>query len=251
MLRKFLFISRQFGFDPIRLIRALRFFPRYTREFILFQWMNRKWRNLSILPTLNDYNDSAGSASGHYFWQDLITAQWIFAAKPNHHLDIASRIDGFVAHVATFMPVEVLDIRKLSSEIPNVTFRQANLQDPTALNEEKFESVSCLHAIEHFGLGRYGDKIEVDGHISGLQNIASLVAPGGRLYLSFPTGTIKTEFNAQRILPPTWATDLLQDFDLIQSVLIPWNGPPKYNLNLIEINLGLKGQAILMELRKR
>lgn len=251
MLRKILFISRQFGFDPLRLIRALRFLPRYSREFILYQSLNRKWSDFSMLPTLNDYNESAGSASGHYFWQDLITAQWIFAAKPNRHLDIASRIDGFVAHVASFMPVEVLDIRKLRSEIPNVTFRQANLQDPTSLHETNFESVSCLHAIEHFGLGRYGDKIEVNGHISGLLNIASLVAQGGRLYLSYPTGRLKTEFNAQRILPPTWATDLLQDFELIQSVVIPWNGSPEYNLNLIEVDLDLKGQAILMELRKK
>ncbi len=251
MLRKLLFISRQFGFDPIRFVRALRFLPRYSLEFILYQSMNKKWRDVSMLPTLNDYDDLAGSASGHYFWQDLITAQWIFVAKPHHHLDIASRIDGFVAHVATFMPVDVLDIRELSSDIPNVTFRQANLQDPSSLNETKFESVSCLHAIEHFGLGRYGDKIEVDGHVSGLLNIANLVAQGGRLYLSYPTGTFKTEFNAQRILPPTWATDLLQNFELIRSVVIPWNGFPEYNLSLIDIDINLKGQAILMELRKR
>jgi hypothetical protein len=27
------------------------------------------------------------------------------------------------------------------------------------------DSISSLHAIEHFGLGRYGDTIDVNGHL--------------------------------------------------------------------------------------
>lgn len=251
MIRNLLFISRQFGFDPIRFLSAIRFLPRYLLELGTYLYKSRELSPISITPTLNDYKDSAGNASGHYFWQDLITAKWIFDAKPTQHLDIASRIDGFVAHVATFMPIQVLDIRHLDSAIPNVTFRQANLQESNALKGEKFESVSCLHAIEHFGLGRYGDKIDFNGHEVGLLNIANLVSKGGRFYLSFPVGTSKTEFNAQRILNPTWAVDLLREFELVQSVLIPWNGPPTYNVNLNEVNIKTKGQAILMDLRKK
>lgn len=251
MIRNLLFISRQFGFDPIKLLRAIRFIPKYTHNIISYTLMNKGFRLVSLSPTLNDFEDSAGSASGHYFWQDLIAAQWIYSRKPRHHLDIASRIDGFVAHIATFMPIEVLDIRQMNSDIPNVKFRQLNLQEPTTLNGEKYDSVSCLHAIEHFGLGRYGDDIELNGHISGLINIANLVAKGGRLYLSYPTGTVKTEFNAQRILSPNWALDLLDDFDLIQSALIPWNGRPSFNIKVEEVDTKIRGQAILMELQKK
>lgn len=250
MIRNLLFVSRQFGFDPIRFLRAIRYLPRFILDLLLFVLNAKRISPIHLSPTLNDFKESAGSASGHYFWQDLIAAKWIYSAKPNHHLDIASRIDGFVAHVSTFMPVEVLDIRKLESVIPNVTFRQANLQENNPLNGETFESVSCLHAIEHFGLGRYGDKIEADGHKSGLLNIADLVSTGGRLYLSYPTGEYKVEFNAQRILPPTWAIDLLPHFELIQAVLIPWNGAPILNVNLEDIDTSVRGQALLMELRK-
>ena len=29
------------------------------------------------------------------------------------------------------------------------------------------ESISCLHSIEHLGLGRYGDNLDPDGYIKG------------------------------------------------------------------------------------
>jgi len=32
--------------------------------------------------------------------QDLLVARWIFDAKPQRHVDIGSRVDGFIAHVA-------------------------------------------------------------------------------------------------------------------------------------------------------
>jgi hypothetical protein len=30
------------------------------------------------------------------------------------------------------------------------------------------DSLSCLHALEHFGLGRYGDPIDPRGHEKGI-----------------------------------------------------------------------------------
>jgi len=45
------------------------------------------------------------------------------------HVDIGSRVDGFVAHVASFRDVEVFDIRDLSNSIQNIKFRRFNLID--------------------------------------------------------------------------------------------------------------------------
>ena len=43
--------------------------------------------------------------------------------------------------------------------MPGVVFRQADLMNPVSLpitaGEGYCDSLSCLHAIEHFGLGRY------------------------------------------------------------------------------------------------
>jgi len=62
---------------------------------------------------LDDRFDQSGTASGHYFHQDLLVASRIFINNPEKHVDIGSRIDGFVAHVASFREIEVFDIRSL------------------------------------------------------------------------------------------------------------------------------------------
>jgi len=46
----------------------------------------------------------AETASGHYFHQDLLVAGKIFKNNPIKHVDIGSRMDGFIAHVASFRP---------------------------------------------------------------------------------------------------------------------------------------------------
>ena len=79
-------------------------------------------------PCLFDKHEAGGIASGHYFFQDLIVAQKIFLRNPVKHVDIGSRIDGFVAHVATFREIEVFDIRPIQSIINNIKFKKADLQ---------------------------------------------------------------------------------------------------------------------------
>ena len=136
---------------------------------------------------LSDYADTAGTVNGHYFHQDLLVARLIHDQNPKRHIDIASRVDGFVAHVASYREIEVVDVRPLpKSEHENITFRQADLMNPQDLGQT--DSLSCLHAIEQFGLGHYTDPSAINGHIKGITNLVSLVSKGGRLYISFPIG---------------------------------------------------------------
>jgi SAM-dependent methyltransferase len=164
---------------------------------------------LGLRPILGDRDAGAGEASGHYFWQDLYVAQRIFEANPPEHLDIGSRIDGFVAHVASFRRITVGDIRPLASRIPNVAFVQMDLMGELPPGQVgQFASVSCLHALEHFGLGRYGDPENADGHIAGLRNLQRLLRPGGVLYLAVPIGAPTLWFNAHRVFAPRTILDL-------------------------------------------
>ena len=71
-------------------------------------------------------------------------------------------------------------------------------------NREPYcDSLSCLHALEHFGLGRYGDPIDPLGSERGLKNMASLLKEGGIFYLSVPIGIERVEFNANRVFDPS------------------------------------------------
>lgn len=152
---------------------------------------------------LKDYKYSSGSASGHYFNQDLLVANLIFKTSPEIHLDIGGRMDGLIAHLLSFnQKVTMADVRKSEYEHPNLESLIIDLTNAESVLEikNKYQSVSCLHTIEHFGLGRYGDNLDPIGHFNGLKNICSLIAISGTLYLSHPTGRSRTEFNGHRII---------------------------------------------------
>lgn len=209
------------GLLPINPVKFMRI-PRYLKEKRAFL---KKGGVIShTYPITNDYKDSAGTGSGHYFHQDLLVAQFIYEANPKRHIDIGSRLDGFVAHVAAFRKIEVFDIRVLSkSEHPNIEYKEADLMSD--VEEEVTDSLSCLHVIEHFGLGRYGDPIEPKGYILGFKNLIRMLKPGGVLYISFPIGNSnEVHFNAHRVFHPRdiflWAPNELNllRFDLVDDL---------------------------------
>lgn len=197
-------ILRNAGISPDRLIRAIRDWPCYARERSAFRRMpgadEMPWgRELAIL---GERNESSGSL-GAYFHQDLTVARWIHEAEPRRHVDVGSRLDGFVGSLAVFREVEVIDIRPQTQCVRNVRFHQIDLME--SLPAEWIhctDSLSCLHTIEHFGLGRYGDKLDPTGHLKGIERLQSMVAPGGMLYLSTQIGRERIEFNAHRVFAP-------------------------------------------------
>ena len=192
------------GFDPKRILSFKHLF-----QFIKDKkdWLKQGGNITRTKMILFDYSDNAGNYKGHYFHQDLLVAKFIYTHQPKRHIDIASRVDGFVAHVASFRKIEVFDVRPLSkSEHENIKFRQVDFMNPQELG--KTDSISCLHAIEHFGLGRYTDPIDIDGHNKGITNLINLVSNGGRLYISFPIGQKdEVHFNAHRIFNPKTILD--------------------------------------------
>ncbi len=193
-------LSAQFGLDLRRFLRSILGIPRYISDWRRFR--KNYSGTMTFLPCLHDWHEEGGTASGEYFWQDLYVAQRIYGANPKKHVDIGSRVDGFAAHVASFREVEVFDIRPLTANVPGMRFRQADLMNPVDLPEEYCDSLSCLHALEHFGLGRYGDPIDTQGHVTGLRNMAKILKPEGTFYLSSPIGQARVEFNGQRVFNP-------------------------------------------------
>lgn len=245
---------RQCGFDPINFTASLKGVSKYIFDLYRFRLMNKGSSRyklpIVISPVLKDYRDSAGSATGHYFWQDLVCAKWIYERSPIDHFDVASRIDGFIAHLLTFRAVTILDIRPLQTRILNLNVILGNAQGDLSSLIKTYPSVSSLHSIEHFGLGRYGDAIDPDGHEKGLRNISQCVSLGGHLYVSFPIGAPEVEFNAQRIIDPIWPQKILSDFILEEFVLIPWKGEPIFNLEPSKVDPATWGQAGLYRFKR-
>lgn len=205
-------LSTQFGIDPRKMIRSIRGIFYYISDWKKFR---KNYRGeINLLPCLHDRFEEGGSTKNEYFWQDLHVAQKIHDAKPMRHVDIGSRIDGFVAHVASFREIEVFDIRPIASSIPKVVFKQADLMNPIAAYLNYCDSLSCLHALEHFGLGRYGDPIDPSGYEAGFKNMIGILKPGGTFYLAVPIGRERVEFNAHRVFDPKTFAHMGRDHGL-------------------------------------
>lgn len=203
-----------FGFD-LRKILNLHRYLRYRKDCKEFQRLGGKITHK--YKVLDNFDAQAGFAKGHYFHQDLLIASLIHQKNPIRHIDIGSRVDGFVAHVASYREIEVYDVRDLEDTgHKNIIFKKSNLMDNKSLIEIT-DSLSCLHVIEHFGLGRYGDPLDPLGHIKGFNNMLKMVMPGGTLYISFPIGRQnEVHFNAHRVFHPKDILNWGHDTELFQ-----------------------------------
>ena len=131
-------------------------------------------------------------------------------------------MDGFIGNLAVFREVEVIDIRPQSTAVRHVTFHQLDLMaELPAEWTACTDSLSCLHSIEHFGLGRYGDRIDPAGHLKGIERLMAMVAPGGTFYLSTQIGEERIEFNAHRVFAPsTMLSWFAAGWDIVRCAVI-------------------------------
>ncbi len=150
------------GFDLKKLLHSFRGLPYYFNDFRVLKRQRKNSSKQFVFGKpnlcLDDRFAESGNVKGHYFYQDWLVASRIFQNNPEIHVDVGSRVDGFVAHVASFRSIRVIDIRPLTTHIPQIDFVSADLMQP--LKDELIDccdSLSCLHTLEHFGLGRYGD----------------------------------------------------------------------------------------------
>ena len=217
-----------YGLDLMQFTLAVLNTPRFIRTMVAYR---RRWKggkfplHIGLLyPQLTDWLDSAGVANGHYFHQDLWASRKIYEIQPKKHIDIGSRIDGFVAHVLTFMPITVIDVRPLKSDIPTLTFAQADATNLSGFADDSVESLSSLCAVEHFGLGRYGDLVDPDACFVVMREMARILQPGGRLYLSVPIGIERLEFNAHRVFSPKTIIDTFKGFEIVSFAAVDDEG---------------------------
>ena len=212
------------GINLLSVVKSLRGLPFYVIDLIKYTSNQSSGESFSlrlhnISPCLIDKFADSGVANGDYFHQDLWVARKIFVANPEEHWDIGSRVDGFIAHLLTFRSVNVIDIRDLESKIKGLNFFKG---DVTCLDlpDASISSLSCLHAMEHVGLGRYGDPIDPLGYMKGILELQRVLTPGGKLYFSVPIGRERVEFNAQRVFNPSTILKSLQELELLEFAAI-------------------------------
>jgi hypothetical protein len=156
----------------------------------------------------------------HYFSRDLLAAQFIFEQNPQRHIDVGSRIDGFVVHIATFRPIEVCEMRPIKVANKNIKTLNLNLTDTANVPEEICNSVSSLHVLEHIGLGRYGDELNPDGWLLGIKNLLRMLKWGGYLYVSVPVDYQRLEFDRNRIFDVETICNAMSELATLDEVIL-------------------------------
>ena len=173
---------------------------------------------LNIEPHLND-KSSITVIEPHYTYHPAWAARVIAKNRPQKHTDISSILH-FSTIISAFVPTDFYDYRPATVKLENYASKQADL---TRLPFESgsIGSLSCMHTIEHIGLGRYGDPIDYDGDLKAITELKRVLAPGGSLLIVTPIGKAKIVFNAHRIYSYEQIISYFSDLELIEFSLIP------------------------------
>lgn len=188
---------------PLRNGSSILSVPKY---FLYFSdWM--KYKRMSVNgnenicvadwhPCLHD-KTSTTAIDSHYFYLGVWAARKIFSERPDSHVDIGSQLQ-FVGFLTTFTNVIFVDIRPAEVSLDRFKCKAGSILDLPFENNSVF-SISCLHVVEHIGLGRYGDPIDPDGSKKACKELSRILSHGGNLFFVVPVGRPRVCFNAHRV----------------------------------------------------
>jgi len=195
----------------------------FLRDFIKFRTNSRRRPGMDViwrdrLPCLDD-NTGATGFDRHYVFHTAWAARILAELKPVKHIDIASSLY-FCTIASAFVPVDFYDYRPTELNLGSLNSWAGNLlQLPFA--DDEVESLSCMHVVEHVGLGRYGDPMDVDGDLKAIAELKRVLAQGGTLLFVVPVGKPRVMFNAHRIYAFEQIVEYFSGLELVEFALIP------------------------------
>lgn len=207
---------------PFIISSLVKFYCDYYKFIRSIKSNSNDKNNIKLEPHIYDYRFNSGFLQKHYFQQDLWVARKVFESNTNIHYDIGSRLDGFVGNISVFCKVFEFDLRTQNKNINNINFIQSDITN-LPVKENTIKSLSCLHVVEHIGLGRYKDTINPHGSIEAIKDIIRILSVNGNLYISVPVGRECICFNAHRIFSPITIMKYFTNLNLISYSLIDDN----------------------------
>lgn len=170
------------------------------------------------MPCIDDATPTTGF-DRHYVYHSAWAARVLAKTRPALHIDISSNLY-FVSLVSAFIPVRFLDCRPANLALAGLSEETGDLTSlPFA--DRSVSSLSCMHVVEHIGLGRYGDQLDPDGDKKAMAELERVIAPGGSLLLVTPIGRPILRFNGHRIYSPEQLTVQFSELKLVEFTLIP------------------------------
>jgi SAM-dependent methyltransferase len=150
-------------------------------------------------PILNE-KTSATSFDAHYIYHTAWAARKLQENNITQHVDISSSLY-FASIVSAFIPIQFYDFRPAKMKLSHLGTGKADLLK-LQFEDNSIFSLSCMHVVEHIGLGRYGDPLDPEGDLKAIYELYRVIKPGGLLLFVVPVGKPKICFNAHRIYDP-------------------------------------------------
>jgi SAM-dependent methyltransferase len=201
---------------PKKIVRLFQYFGE------LFKFRNKNDKRFAvhtrdIYPCLKD-KIATTPFDHHYTYHPAWAARILARTKPDHHVDISS-ILSFSTIVSAFIPVKFYDYRPADVKLTDLESGFADLKQ-LSFPDNSIPSLSCMHTIEHIGLGRYGDELDPQGDIKSINELKRVLKPGGDLLFVTPVGRPKIEFNAHRIYSYEQVMEYFAPFELKEFSLV-------------------------------
>ncbi|MGE4511449.1 MAG: DUF268 domain-containing protein [Sulfurimonadaceae bacterium] len=194
---------------------------QYKKELKIFLATDGKRFNVKYkdrYPCLTDKTSTTGFDK-HYIYHTAWAARKLQEMNKKEHIDISSSLY-FSVLVSAFIPIKFYDYRPANLELSHLKCSHANITQ-LSFEDNSIDSLSCMHVVEHIGLGRYGDPLDVDGDLKGIEELKRVVSREGDLLFVVPIGQPKIMFNAHRIYSYEQIVSYFKGFELKEFSLIP------------------------------
>jgi hypothetical protein len=233
---KTLLLIHRFVDEAVDVRRLIYFLPnlaRYVGSLLAYRRVSsgRRHGEFVLFPKLHD-RTATTKVDPHYFYQGYWAFNRIYAIKPREHCDIGSQID-FVRYLSATVKTTFVDIRPIELPLENLICVKGSILG-TDYPDCSVPSISSLHVIEHIGLGRYGDPIDAHGSEKAAAEMARMLEPAGRLYISTPIGRPRTCYNAHLIRTPLQVIELFSMLELIEFSAVADTGKFCENADMAE-----------------
>jgi len=196
----------------------------FYKDFVVFKEQVIKTKERFLLsesdffPCLSDKQEVT-LFDTHYIYHPAWAARIIKGYEPKEHIDISSTLH-FCTILSAFTPVKFYDFRPANLILPGLTTGHADLSQ-LAFADNSVLSLSCMHTVEHIGLGRYGDPLDYDGDMKAINELKRVLAVDGNLLFVVPVGKPKIMFNAHRIYSFDMIMEYFSGLELKEFSLIP------------------------------
>lgn len=110
--------------------------------------------------------------------------------SPKRILDVGCRYSMLSIQLASLgHEMHGIDINNYKYKHPNFIFHKGDILN-SKFPKDYFDVIVALSTIEHIGLGRYGDKQDLEGDLKAMREIFRIIKPGGQLLITLPFGRV-------------------------------------------------------------